>query len=154
MRERMKWISSRVRLGWIFLVMGVVLGVAGRMVEVQYPSFPYNLRIITGLGILLTGIGVAYLVRYRTALNDEQAARRLTVAELDERTVTIRARAGNKAYWVSAAMVYVGLMWASFAANGGLPDLTGDILWYFLVACVLIPFGVYLASINVDQRNL
>ena len=92
-------------------------------------------------------------MRYRAALKDEQSARRLNVEERDERTVLIRARAGNRAYWVSAALIYIGLMWASFAANGGLPPLTGNTLWFFLAAAVLFPFGVYVASILFDQRN-
>lgn len=44
-------------------------------------------------------------------------------------------------------------MWASFAANGSLPPLAGDALWFFLAACVLVPFGVYVASILIDQRS-
>jgi hypothetical protein len=99
-------------------------------------------------------MGVGYLVRYGTALKDEQSARRLSVEEQDERTVLIRARAGNKAYWVSAALIYLGLMWASFASNGWLPQLAGNALWFFLAAGVLIPFGVYIISILNDQRNL
>jgi hypothetical protein len=69
------------------------------------------------LGILLVGIEIGILVRYRAALKDEQFARRLTVKEQDERTVLIRARAGNRAYWVSAALIYIGLMWACLAVN-------------------------------------
>ena len=126
----------------------------GYSLQLQFDDLPYNFRIITGLGILLAGIGVGYLVRYGAALKDEQSARRLTVEERDERTVLIRARAGNRAYWVSTALVYIGLMWASFAANGSLPALTGDALWFFLAACVLIPFGVYIPSILIDQRNM
>ena len=36
----------------------------------------------------------------------------------------IRARAGNRAYWVSTVIVYAGLMWVSFAASGSLPALS------------------------------
>jgi hypothetical protein len=153
MDNRMKWVSAKIRTGWIFLATGVFVAILGRFIEHQYSYLPYNLRIITGLGILLAGIGVGFLVRYWAALKDEQSAKRLTVEERDERTVLIRARAGNRAYWVSTVLVYTGLMWASFAANGGLSDLSGDVLWYFLVAAVLIPFGVYIVSILVDQQN-
>jgi hypothetical protein len=149
MDNRMKWVSAKIRTGWIFLAAGVFVAVLGRFIEHQYSYLPYNLRII-----LLTGIGVGYLVRYWAALKDEQSAKRLTVEERDERTVLIRARAGNRAYWVSTVLIYTGLMWASFAANGGLPDLSGDVLWYFLAAGVLVPFGAYIVSILVDQQNL
>jgi hypothetical protein len=141
-------------MGWLFLVAGAFVALVGIFTELQYGYLPYNFRIITGLGILLAGIGVGHLVRYKAALKDEQSARRLTVEERDERTVLIRARAGNRAYWVSATLIYIGLMWASFAANGSLPALTGNTLWFFLAVGVLIPFGVYITSVLVDQRNL
>lgn len=154
MDNRTKWISTRIRLGWMFLAAGIFIASVGIFAELQYADLPYNLRIITGLGILFIGSGVGYMLRYRAALKDEQSARRLNIEERDERDVLIRARAGNRAYWVSAVFLYIGLMWASFAANGSLPALTGNILWFFLAASVLIPFGVYITSILVDQRNL
>ena len=154
MASRTNWIMSKIRLGWIFLAVGVVIALVGVLFEMVYAEMVYNYRIITGLGILFIGIGIGYVVRYRSALKDEQSARRLSVEERDERTVLIRVRAGNRAYWVSAALIYIGLMWASFAANGDLPDLAGDTLWFFLAGCVLIPFGVYVASLLVDERNL
>jgi len=153
MDNRTKWISTRIRQGWMFLVAGVLVALFGIIAELRYSDSPYNLRIITAIGILLLGIGVAYLIRYPVALKDEQTARRLAVEERDERTVLIRIRAGNRAYWVSAVFFYVGLMWASFAANGSLPDLSGDTLWYFLAAGVVIPFGIYIANILFDQRS-
>lgn len=154
MDNRTKWIRTRIRMGWMFLAAGVLIAIVGIFAELQFANLPYNFRIVTGLGILLFGIGIGYLVRYRAALKDEQSARRLTAEERDERTVLIRARAGNKAYWVSSAFIYIGLMWASFAANGSLPDLSGNVLWFFLAAGVLVPFGVYVTSILIDQRNL
>jgi hypothetical membrane protein len=153
MDNRTKWISNNIRMGWIFLAAGVFAALVGIFIERQYSYLPYNLRIVTGLGILLAGIGIGYLVRYRGALKDELSAKRLNAEERDERAVLLRARAGNRAYWVSAVLVYGGLMWASFAANGGLPELNGDVLWFFLAASVVIPFGVYIVSLLVDQRN-
>ena len=153
MNNRTKWIINRVRIGWLLLAAGVLVAAVGIFTQLQYAHLPYNFRIITGLGILLVGIGIGYLVRYRAALKDEQSARRLTVEERDERTVLIRARAGSRAYWASMVLVYTGLMWASFAANGSLPDLTGNTLWFFLAANLIIPFVVYVASLLVDQRN-
>jgi hypothetical protein len=126
----------------------------GIIMEISYAYVPFNFRIITGLGILLVGVGVGYLVRYLHALKDEQSARRLTAEERDERTVLIRARAGYRAYIVSAALVYIGLMWTSFAISGSLPALAGDTLWLFLAACVLIPFWVYIGSILNDQKKI
>lgn len=154
MDNRTKWVKTRFHLGWILLVAGVLIGIVGIIVELQNTHQPYNYRIITGLGILLAGYGIGKLVLYGVALKDDQTARRLAVEDRDERTQLIRARAGNRAYWVSGGLIYTGLMWASFAANGSLPDLSGDTLWFFLVACTLVPLGIYIISILIDERNL
>ena len=153
MNNQSNWISTRVRLGWALLAVGVVLAGMGVWLEFQYLYVENSFRILTGLGILLAGVGIGFLVRYRPALKDSLSARRLNAEEGDERTVLIRARAGNRAYWVSAALIYIGLMWVSFSW-GGLPEMGSNALWYYLAACVLIPFGVYIASILIDERNL
>ena len=153
MDNRKKWITNKIRLGGILLAAGVLLGAAGIILGRIYSNLPYNFGIISGLGIFLAAIGINNLLVYRTALTNEQVAMQLAVTERDERTVFIRARAGNRAYWVSTALVYAGLMWESFAANGNLPTLLGQSLWYFLAAAVLIPFGVYAGSILIDQRR-
>jgi hypothetical protein len=154
MNDRKNWIFNKIKLGWIFLAAGVLLGAAGIILGRIYAYLPYNFGIITGLGIFLAGIGINNLIVYRKALKNEQVAMQLSVTERDERTVFIRSRAGNRAYWVSTALVYSGLMWESFAANGNLPALSGDSLWYFLAAAVLIPFGVYIGSLLIDQRRM
>lgn len=154
MENRTRWIESKIRLGWIFLALGALVVIIGLLAQIQFVDSAYNFRIVTGLGILFIGIGAGYLLRYRTALNDEQAARRLNAEERDERTLLIRARAGNRAYWVTAIILYIGLMWVSFAANGSLPALSEDSLWFFLAAAVVIPFGVYAISMVIDQKSL
>ena len=154
MDNRKQWIATRMRIGGLLLTAGLLVALAGILAESLLEFRSDNYRIITGLGILMIGIGVGYLVRYGAALKNEESARRLSAEERDERTVLIRARAGNRAYWVSAALIYGGLMWTSFAANGALPALSGDVLWAFLAAAVLIPFGVYSLSILIDQKNL
>ncbi len=154
MDKQTKWVETRLRFGWIFLVSGVILALLGIYIGRQFAYLPYNFRIITGLGIFLIGTGIAYLVRYGSAIKNKQSAVRLGVEERDERTQFIRTRAGNRAFWCSIGLTYCGLMWESFAANGGVPELTADALWYFLAAAVLIPFGVYIASILIDERQL
>ena len=153
MDNRKKWIVNKVNLGWVLLAAGILLGATGVILGRMFSSLPYNFGILTGLGIFLAGIGINNVITYRIALKNKQVAERLAVAERDERTVFIRSRAGNRAYWVSAALVYAGLMWESFAANGNLPALAGSVLWYFLAAAVLIPFGVYVGSILIDERR-
>lgn len=153
MNNRYQWIKGKIRLGWLLLIAGALVITIGIFTELQFANMSYNFRIITGLGIVLVGSGIGYLVRYRLWLKNEQAAKRLAIEEQDERTALINSRAGRRAYWVSAALAYIGLLWASFAANGSLPPLSGNTLWYFMATCVLIPFGVYMTSILVDQRN-
>lgn len=153
MNKQVNWVKQQLLLGRVALAAGIVLSIAGLLLPRLAGSLPFNARIITGLGILLLGVGTAYLVRYSTARHDPQAAGRLASEARDERMQGIRARAGNRAYWVSAAIIYAGLMWVSFSANGSLPALSADGLWYFLAAAVVIPFGVYAASLAYDQNH-
>jgi hypothetical protein len=154
MDNQKKWIKNRIYIGWFFLSAGVLVGFVGVIAELQLGHLFKDFRIITGLGILLAGIGIGYLVRYGAALKNEQSAKQLSVEERDERSVLIRAYAGNRAFWVSSVIIYLGLMWSSFASNGRLPALSGDILWFYLAAAVLLPFGVYITSILVDERKM
>ena len=154
MNNRKQWIENKIKQGWMFLIAGILLGAAGIVTASLLPGTPFNFRLITGLGIVLIGIGISSLIRYPPALKNEQLARDLTVNEHDERTVLIQTRAGNRAYWVTALIIYGGLMWESFAAIGSLPAIQGDGLWYFLVGAVLVPFGVYITSILIDQNRL
>jgi hypothetical protein len=153
MSKQSSWILARVRLGWLLLVLGIVVAVAGIVAKLVSPPPPFNERIITGVGILFLGVGIAYLVRYHAALKDENSAKRLTAEERDERAVFIRSRAGNRAFWVSTGLVYIGLMWSSFASRGDLPALDGDTLWFFLAGAMLVPFIVYIVSLFLDEQN-
>lgn len=153
MQKPEKWVSSKIRVGWILLAAGLVILIAGILIELRFGSEPYNYRIITGVGIAITAAAIANLVRYKALAKNDLDARRMRAAALDERVVLIRRQAGNRAFFVSMVMTYAGLMWASFASNGGLPELGGDTLWFFLAACVVIPFMVYLISIVVENQN-
>jgi hypothetical protein len=153
MDNRKKWITIRIRRGWTFLAAGALVMILGIFNELMYSSLSYDPRIVTALGILFAGIGIGYLVRYRTALKDTRFAKHLIVEEQDERSILIRARAGNRAYLVSLALAFTGLMWVSFAGNRSLPELGGDALWYFLAAVVVIPFVIYVVSTIMDERS-
>ncbi|HEY9088169.1 MAG TPA: hypothetical protein VIO36_08380 [Anaerolineaceae bacterium] len=146
MRNSTKWIESKQRRALILLGAGALLFAAGGALQRWVTGLPFDARIIGGLGILLLGVGLAQYLTYRIVRGDEKAAARKRSEELDERRVMVRNQAGNRAFWVSLVMGYAGLMWASFASNDQLPALEGNTLWFFLVALVVIPFGVYLAS--------
>jgi len=153
MNDRITWVAGRARWAWGLLVGGAIVLVGGAIGELVYASAEYSYRAVTGLGIALTAIGAMRVVRYRKAQNDAGAAKRLVASERDERIVMIRTAAGNRAYVASSIVVYAGLMWVSLASNGRLPVLEGDALWNFLAAAVLIPAGVYVASLIVGERR-
>ena len=145
------WITSKIRTGWIGLAAGLILFAAGIALKGQ--TLPFDPRLISAAGILLVGIGAATWVRYGALLRDPDAARRVNVEERDERSRSIRAQAGNRAFWVTIALVYAGLMWVSFASNGQVPALSQDGLWFFLAGCVVVPFVVYVVGIVLGEKN-
>jgi hypothetical protein len=154
MRDQNKWLNSRIRIGWFFLVMGVLFILVGVYFEINYSYIPYNVSIITGLGILWAGIGIGLVVRYMAVKKGEPSAKRLMVEEQDERNLFIRYRAGYRAFWVAIVLVYVVLMWFSMAANGSLPPIGKELLWYIQAGCVVIPFSVYIISFVMDQKRI
>jgi hypothetical protein len=154
MNDQKKWLNNRIRMGWFFVGLGILFILVGVYFEINYSYIPYNVSIVTGLGILWAGIGIGLVVRYQTALKNNQSAKRLLIEEFDERNQLIRYRAGYRGFWVAIILVYVILMWLSMAANGSLPPIGEELLWYFQVACVVIPFGVYIISFIIDQKKL
>ena len=153
MTDRTTWLRTRVRAGWLLVACGILTFAVSLVLERANPDFPWNLRILGGIGIAVGATGAGTLLRYRPAISNDELARRLVVAELDERGVLIRRRAGERAYWASAILVFVGLMWASFASKGDLPALEGDLLWNCLVIALVIPFFVYIGSVIVYERR-
>jgi 4-amino-4-deoxy-L-arabinose transferase-like glycosyltransferase len=153
MTDRTTWLRTRVRAGWLLLALGIAVLAASVILARANPDFPWNLRIMGGVGIVIAGVGVGLVARYRPAISNDDVARRLIVEERDERGVLIRRRAGHRAYWMSALLVYSGLMWTSFASNGDLPALEGDGLWNYLVIALLVPFTVYVGSVLVDEHR-
>lgn len=151
MTDPKKWIARRIRLGWALLAAGALAGYLARWATSA--GAPYNFQMIIGLGALVMAAGVGLLLRFRAGLKDEAAARRLMTNAQDERTVMIRMRAGNRAFWTSTVLVYSGLMWTSYAARGGLPVPSQDALWNFLAVAVVVPFVVYIGSILMDERT-
>jgi hypothetical protein len=154
MNDQKKWLGNRIRIGWFFVGLGILFILVGVYFEINYSYIPYNVSIITGLGILWAGIGIGLIVRYRSVLKNNQSAKRLLNEELDERNQFIRYRAGYRGFWVAIILVYVILMWLSMAANGSLPPIGKEMLWYLQVGCVVIPFAVYLTSVLIDQKKL
>lgn len=153
MTDQHEYIHNRVRIGWILLIAGVILFAAGLALQFLI-VVPFNARIISGLGIFVSGLGVAQILRYQAVRGYRQAAARLVNEERDERLRMIRGQAGSRAFWVSLVMTYAALMWLSFASSGSLPAPTLDGLWFYLAGAVVLPLIVYIASIVYDQNHL
>ena len=154
MNDQMKWLNSRIRIGWFFVGLGILFVLVGVYFEINYAYIPYNVSIITGLGILWAGISIGLIVKYMAVIKGDQSAKRMMVEEQDERNLFIRYRAGYRAFWVAIILTYAILMWLSMAANGSLPPIGKDLLWYLQAACVVIPFSVYIISFIIDQKRL
>ena len=152
MTNHQQYIQNRVRAGWGLLVLGISLFTVGLALQHVF-DVPFNARIISGLGIFFSAVGLAQMFRYRLIQNNRKAAMRLVNTERDERSQMIRARSGNRAFWVSLGLTYAVLMWLSFAASGSLPPPTPDGLWFFLAAAVVIPFVVYVIGIIQGEKN-
>ena len=153
MKNSKKWIEKRLRVGWLALILGVLVCTYGAVSELVIVGRPFDFRFITGLGIMLIGVGIGIVVRYKVAAKDDVSAKRIANEEHDERNILIRAKAGNRAYWVSTVLIYTGLMWVSFVSNGTLPPINKDILWYFLAFATVLPFVVYLFNIIHEEKS-
>lgn len=153
MKNENKWMKNQYRAGMGFLIAGIFTAAAGALLRMWISTDVFNLRIITGVGILLLGIGFSFLFRYWSARREPAMGMRMANEAADERNRLLRARAGNRAYWVSTAMAYGGLMWSSFAASGSLPPMTDDAVWFLLAAVVMVPFGVYAAGLAWEQNR-
>jgi hypothetical protein len=148
-----KWLRGKMRTGWILLVGGLLVAVAGILVPRFVGNLPFRPQIFTALGVLLIGAGVAQIVPYAALKNDQPAARRYSAEQRDERSQLLRVQASYRASRVAAILTIGGLMWVSIASFGGLPQLSPDALWYFLAAVVVIPFVVYIGSLIYDEQH-
>ena len=154
MNKNMEWINRQIRLGRILIAAGLIAIIIGIVLPGIVSGLQFNPRIITGIGIVVLGIGISYQVRFGPVVRDAQAARRLVSEERDERMQLIRGRAGYRAFWTAEALIYAGLMWVSFAESGSLPPVSTDTLWYFLAVAVIVPFIVFAVGMKLDQDRL
>lgn len=146
MSNHSQWREKKQRKALALLGAGLLVVLVGAALELWAGGLGFDPRIITGVGIFFLGLGGAQYFNNRVTRGDEVSVARKIAEEKDERLVMIRNRAGNRAFWVSLVLGYAGLLWSSFASNGQLPALEGDVLWFFLAGLVTIPFGVYLIS--------
>jgi hypothetical protein len=153
MSNELKWIQRQSRFGLAFLVAGLVVMALGISLERRMEPLPFDARSVTAAGILLLGIATAFLWRYFFGRRNPQAAARLANKANDERYRTIHARAGNRAYWISLILGYLGLAYVSRMESRAVPVLSVDALWYYLAALVVFPFAIYIVSLVYDEKH-
>ncbi len=153
MNNHIDYIKKQQKPGYYMIGAGIVTAVVGIILTgvISNPSF--NLRIITALGLLFIGIGVGRIIKYRLTASDPQAVARLVNTERDERLKLLRDRSGFRAYVISGILAYALLMWVSFADSGSLPRLSDDALWFALVAVVVMPAVVFIASYLYEDKH-
>lgn len=133
---------------------GFVLLISGLTMQFLTPDRVFNNNLIGGLGILFIGIGIGRVFRYRTALKDPALARTIAAEEKDERTILIRAKAGNRGFWVGIVLGYILLMWEAISSYGGLPEINNDLMCYLLAGLVVLPFLVYAISYIIEESRV
>jgi ABC-type uncharacterized transport system permease subunit len=153
MSSNKAWAGRQRRIGWTLVVAAVVVGATGLALQAASAVLPFDARLVTGIGIVLLGLAIAALIRGGVGTRAGDTSR-LGIEELDERNVAIRRLAGSRAFVVSVTLTYALLMWVSFSANGQLPALTPDALWYALAAAVVLPLVVYAVSAIQADRSM
>ena len=147
------WVAEILKWGLITIALGVVMVVAGLVLPVIAGSLVFIGKLMTAIGLMLVGLGIVSLLQYAFVSRDPKAGKQMMVNERDERTQSIRDRAGHRAYWISSALAFAVLMWASFAGDIGLPALSGDVLWFSLATVVIAPSIVYITRIIYEHGH-
>jgi hypothetical protein len=147
--------KSKLFWGVALIATGLILVVAGLLLPLLVPvdTLSFNPRLIPAAGVVLLGVGIASLVQYASIRLDPQTARQMMIESRDERSRLIRARAGNRAFWVSIIMTYIVLLWVSLSVSGNIPALSNDGLTFLLVASVITPMIVYAVGLLYEQIN-
>ncbi|HMD88888.1 MAG TPA: hypothetical protein VKF38_06975 [Anaerolineaceae bacterium] len=153
MNKQKNWVKDKLVWGLVLIALGLVITVVGFILPGLLSGIIFNGRLIPACGILVFIMGIASLAQYAYTRSNPKAARKMMIDERDERIQLIHAGSGNRAFIIGNGMAYFVLMWDSFASDVGLPSLTGDRLWFSLLALVLVPVIVYIGSIVYEQRN-
>lgn len=130
---------AEVRFGWALLLIGVVLVVAGLIFrQLLNDAGPLG-RLVMTFGIFLGGWGLVSLNKNLLTFRDPRAARRLAIEAQDERSLSIRNKAGYESFVFALVISAVGLLIYSVLSQ----DQKGfDLLWWYLAFLVVGP-GVF-----------
>jgi hypothetical protein len=135
------------------LGLGVLVVLVGGAVILAVGDRGRGGHVILAIGLVLVVMGGVALGRAAYYQRNPQVGRQVQLNERDERMILIRTQAGNRAFWLSSALTFALLMWASFPADFGLPSLTLDRTWFALAVTVVTPLLVYVGGIVYGQSR-
>lgn len=131
----------RQTYGWLLIIFGIGLFVAGILMRAYSPSIATYSHLLEGLGILVFGWGIVPAIRDLSSRLNPSAARRDHLVEGDERGIAIRNQAAFSAFIFANATTGLTLIVYS-ALTRGQPGF--DPLWYALAFLVIAPIVVYI----------
>ena len=153
MHNQTKWIASILTWGLVFTGLGVLVGVAGLVLTSRVGGFVAPAGLVPGISLMLIILGFVGMAQYAYVRSNPKAGRQMIIQEQDERLRWIRAQAGQRAYRISSSLAFLALIWAAFAGDIGLPPLSGNALYFTLLAIVVLPYLTYIASMAIDRKN-
>jgi hypothetical protein len=147
MHNQTNWTKGILTWGLVVISLGLVMAVVGLILPGLVTGLDFIGRLLIAIGLVLIVLGGVSLMQYAYVSRDPRAGKQMMINEQDERMQWIRARAGQRAFWISSSLAFAVLIWASFASDVGLPTLTGNALWFSLLAVVVVPYIVYIIGI-------
>ncbi|HWQ46814.1 MAG TPA: hypothetical protein VN376_08105 [Longilinea sp.] len=140
--------TAQARMALTLFVLGGVCVLTGIAFD-AFTFFPaINGKIITGIGVLLGGVSFAYIVRYLAFRKDPTTALRMEISERDERTLSIRRRAGNNAFITAMILSGLTLIIYSLVSYPILAEqINFDWVWLMLAVQVIVPMLVYIIGL-------
>ena len=152
MLNQTNWTKNILRWGLVLTGVGLLAAVVGFMLARLVGDNIYISHVLPSVGTVLIGLGIINLAQYTYVRHNPEAGRQMMIGERDERMQLIRARAGQRAFWISNVMAYFLLTWISFADDIGLPQLSKEAIWLSLLVLVILPLIAYMAWIIREQN--
>lgn len=153
MNNQTNWSKNILTWGLALVGLGIIVAVAGILLPGLVNGMSLPAGLVPGVSLFLMLLGIVSLGQYAFVRSHPKAGKQMWIDERDERTQFIRARAGQRAYSLSSALAFFLLIWATFAGDVGLPIMAGNVLWFSLLAVVVLPFVVYIGSITYEQNH-
>lgn len=140
--------TAQARMALTLFVLGGVCVLTGIGFDALVFSPVINGKIIIGIGVLLAGVALAYIIRYIAFQKDPVRAQRMENIEKDERTLSIRRRAGFNAFITSMILSGFFLFIYSLISYPILSvQISFDWVWFMLAVLVIVPMMVYIIGL-------